>query len=62
MEKETSNNSISAWLRKQLLISVDRRRSYERRIAQRRSGFDRRMVLVAVPVDRRSGNERRAYK
>ena len=62
MENEMGSSGISGWLRKQIQIYIDRRRHYDRRIAQRRSGFDRRMVLVAVPVDRRSGSDRRAYK
>ena len=62
MENEMGSSGISAWLQKQFRIYIDRRKGLERRIFNRRSGFDRRMVLIAVPVERRSGNERRAYK
>ena len=62
MEKETSIKSIGAWLQKQLKISIDRRKRFERRVINRRSGLDRRMFQIEVSVERRTGNERRAYK
>ena len=62
MEKETSNKGFDIWLQKQLKISIDRRKDFERRVINRRYVLDRRMLLVEVPVERRTGNERRAYK
>ena len=62
MENETSSKGIGAWLKKQLKISIDRRKGYERRMIKRRSGLERRMFQIEIPNDRRAGNERRSYK
>ena len=62
MGKETSSNGISAWLQKQLKISIDRRKGFERRVIKRRSGLDRRMLQIEVSIEKRTGNERRSYK
>ena len=62
MEKETSSKGFDIWLQKQLKISIDRRKSFERRVINRRAGLDRRMFQIEVSVEKRTGNERRAYK
>ena len=62
MGKEIGSNSISAWLQKQLKISIDRRKGFERRVIKRRCGLDRRMLETDVSIERRTGNERRSYK
>jgi len=62
MEKETSSKGIGAWLQKQLKISIDRRKGFERRVINRRTGLERRMFQIEVPIERRAGNERRSYK
>ena len=62
MEKETSSKGFDIWLQKQLKISIDRRKSFERRVINRRAGLDRRMFQIEVSFEKRTGNERRAYK
>ena len=62
MGDEIVSNSISAWLKKQLKISVDRRQGFERRVFKRRSGLDRRILDIEVSVERRKCNDRRTYK
>ena len=62
MGKEIPKKGIDIWFENLYKVSNDRRKGVERRFINRRYRFERRMQLIEVSIERRTGNERRSYK